>query len=145
MLDKGLITENEYFYLLACLIEAADKVANTASVYEAFLKDLKKSAIKPIVISKNENGLFDVKYKISIFEVGGEEKEYTLEKLPTIIKTQKNNIALVIENQLLIVNTNGKLVKRYEVSGSVKDLCFFEEGNSLAIIYRDKIDFIKNI
>ena len=48
---RKTITENEYFYLLACLIEASDKVANTASVYEAFLKDLKKSAQKPIVIN----------------------------------------------------------------------------------------------
>lgn len=49
---KGLLNQYEYYYLLACLIEAADKVANTASVYEAFLKDLKKSAQKPIVIKE---------------------------------------------------------------------------------------------
>ena len=52
--NKKLIAENEYFYLLACLIEAADKIANTASVYEAFLKDLKKSAQKPIIINPLE-------------------------------------------------------------------------------------------
>lgn len=39
-----LINSNEYFFLLATLIENADKVANTASVYGAFLKKLKKSA-----------------------------------------------------------------------------------------------------
>lgn len=61
---KGLITENEYFYLLACLIEAADKVANTASVYEAFLKDLKKSAQKPIIINPLELIFKDKKYEI---------------------------------------------------------------------------------
>ena len=89
--------------------------------------------------------MFDVKYKISIIELDGNKIEYTLEKLPTIIKANKNNIALVIENQILILNVNGKLVKRYEVEGSVKDLCFFEDGHALAIIYRDKIDFIKSI
>ena len=30
---EKLITENEYFFLLATLVEAIDKVANTASVY----------------------------------------------------------------------------------------------------------------
>lgn len=40
------ITEDEYFFLLTSLIESVDKVANTASVYGAFLKKLKKSAIK---------------------------------------------------------------------------------------------------
>ena len=49
---KGLLNQYEYYYLLACLIEAADKVANTASVYEAFLKDLKPSAQKQIIIKE---------------------------------------------------------------------------------------------
>jgi len=30
---KKLINDNEYYFLLASLIEATDKVANTASVY----------------------------------------------------------------------------------------------------------------
>lgn len=38
------INENEFFFLLASLLESIDKVANTASVYGAFLKRLKKSA-----------------------------------------------------------------------------------------------------
>ena len=40
-----------YYFLLCSLIESADKHANTASVYGAFLKSLKKSAQKPIVIA----------------------------------------------------------------------------------------------
>lgn len=47
---KGLINEKEYYFLVASLIESSDRVANTASVYEAFLKDLKSSAIKPLVL-----------------------------------------------------------------------------------------------
>ena len=44
------IDEDLYYFLLASLIESADKVANTASVYGAFLKHLKKSAQKEMVI-----------------------------------------------------------------------------------------------
>ncbi len=40
-----------YFFLLASLLESADKVANTASVYGAFLKQLKKSAQKNLILS----------------------------------------------------------------------------------------------
>ncbi len=40
------INSKEYDYLIASLVEASDKVANTASVYEAFLKKLKGSASK---------------------------------------------------------------------------------------------------
>jgi adenine-specific DNA-methyltransferase len=45
--DK-FIDDNVYYYLLASLIEAADSVANTACVYEAFLKEFKSSALKPL-------------------------------------------------------------------------------------------------
>lgn len=40
------ISDDLYFFLLASLIESADKVANTASVYGAYLKHLKNSAAK---------------------------------------------------------------------------------------------------
>lgn len=45
--NSGSITENQYYYLLASLINSIDKYANTASVYGAFLKHIKKSAAKP--------------------------------------------------------------------------------------------------
>lgn len=44
------ISEDQYFFLLASLLESADKVANTASVYGAYLKQIKKSAAKPLII-----------------------------------------------------------------------------------------------
>ena len=42
--NNKLINDNEYYFLLASLIESVDKVANTASVYGAYLKKIKKSA-----------------------------------------------------------------------------------------------------
>ncbi len=47
---NAAIDENQYYFLLASLLESADKVANTASVYGAFLKKIKTSAAKKIVI-----------------------------------------------------------------------------------------------
>jgi len=44
------INGNLYYFLLASLIESADKIANTASVYGAFLKHLKKSAQKELIL-----------------------------------------------------------------------------------------------
>jgi len=54
------INEDQYYFLLASLIESADKVANTASVYGAFLKKIKTSArkslvLEPALFSVNEN------------------------------------------------------------------------------------------
>jgi len=55
----GLINKNLYYFLLTTLIENADAVANTTSVYGAFLKHLKKSAqktlnLKPALFDFNE-------------------------------------------------------------------------------------------
>ncbi len=47
---EGKIDENIYYFLLCSLLESADKLANTASIYGAFLKHLKKSASKDIII-----------------------------------------------------------------------------------------------
>ncbi|MEM7028078.1 MAG: DNA adenine methylase [Chloroflexota bacterium] len=38
------IDENQYYFLLATLLESADRVANVASVYGAYLKHLKRTA-----------------------------------------------------------------------------------------------------
>ncbi len=48
--EAGAIEDNMYYFLLASLLESADKVANTASVYGAFLKHLKKSAQKELTL-----------------------------------------------------------------------------------------------
>jgi len=44
------IDEDEYYYYLTSLLEASDKVANTASIYSAYLKKIKKSAQKELVL-----------------------------------------------------------------------------------------------
>jgi adenine-specific DNA-methyltransferase len=42
--NNGKINDGEFTYLLACLLNATDQKANTASVYGAFLKSFKKAA-----------------------------------------------------------------------------------------------------
>lgn len=53
------IKEDLYFYLLASLLESADKIANTASVYGAYLKHLKKSASKNLILESAEFKITD--------------------------------------------------------------------------------------
>ncbi len=49
--SNGTINADRYYFLLASLLESADKVANVASVYGAFLKHLKKTAQAPLTLS----------------------------------------------------------------------------------------------
>lgn len=56
--ESKLISEDEYAYLLACLIESVSFVSNTAGVYGAFLKNWDSRARKPIEfkrIASNES------------------------------------------------------------------------------------------
>jgi adenine-specific DNA-methyltransferase len=46
--SSQVISEHEYFFLLSALLEAIDQVANTASVYGAYLKKFKASALKSL-------------------------------------------------------------------------------------------------
>ncbi len=55
--ENNEISDDAYYFFLATLLESADKVANTASVYGAFLKNLKKSAQKSITL---EPALFQI-------------------------------------------------------------------------------------
>ncbi len=52
--NTGFVSENIYYFLLCSLLECADKVANTASVYGAYLKKLKKSAQKEMILEPAE-------------------------------------------------------------------------------------------
>lgn len=61
--DK-LINENEYYFLLTSLLEAIDKCANTASVYGAFLKKLKKSAQNSLLLKPAELIINDQDHKV---------------------------------------------------------------------------------
>ena len=61
---KEWVTEWEYFFLLASLLEAIDKVANTASVYWAFLKKFKKSALKPMTLKPAYFCINDQDYQV---------------------------------------------------------------------------------
>lgn len=73
------LIDDEYFFLLATLLESADKVANTASVYGAYLKHIKKSAqqdleLKPadFAISDNKNEVLQGDANEVIKEINGD-------------------------------------------------------------------------
>lgn len=52
--NAKVICEKQYYSLLTSLISSADKVANTASVYSAYLKQLKATARKEMVLNPFE-------------------------------------------------------------------------------------------
>lgn len=78
-LTKRKITQNTYFFLLASLLESADKVANTASVYGAYLKHLKPSAQKKLIlkaaefdITENNHSVYNEDSNSLIYKIEGD-------------------------------------------------------------------------
>ena len=69
-----------YYFLLASLLESADKVANTASVYGAFLKHIKKSAQKELILEP------------AIFEINSHSHEVYNEDSNILIKKIEGDI-----------------------------------------------------
>jgi adenine-specific DNA-methyltransferase len=77
--NDNKINENLYYFLLASLLECADKVANTASVYGAYLKNLKKSAQKELILqpanfdlNDNEHQVFNTDSNVLIKQIEGD-------------------------------------------------------------------------
>lgn len=74
--ESGTIDESMYYFLLASLLESADKVANTASVYGAYLKHLKKTALQALIL---EPALFEE--NDNIHQVYNEDSNNLIEKI----------------------------------------------------------------
>lgn len=77
--DEKRINDDEYFYLLATLLESIDKYSNTASVYGAYLKKFKVSAKKNLVLkplpvfeSQHANTVFNQDINSLIQEISGD-------------------------------------------------------------------------
>lgn len=56
--SAGLLSENEYAYLIYCLIEGVSSVSNTAGVYGAFLKHWDARSHNKLVFSPIQENLF---------------------------------------------------------------------------------------
>lgn len=77
--QNNILTQGEYYYLLACLLNAVDKCANTASVYGAFLKHFKKSAQKtfeleplPLIKHQGNNTVYNEDINNLIKKISGD-------------------------------------------------------------------------
>lgn len=155
--NNGILEENEYYYLLTCLLEAADKVANTASVYEAFLKKIKKSASKTInltpleVLTNKEDKKYLVKNEDAnqlVKEVSGDilymDPPYNTRKYDTnyhILETIALNDNPKIKGKTGVREETSKRSKyciKKEVEGAFEDLIKNAKFKYILLSYNDE-------
>ncbi len=77
---NNTIDKDTFYFLLASLLESSDKIANTASVYGAYLKHLKKTAQKSLILEPAD------------FEINGNEHIVYQEDSNELIKNIKGDI-----------------------------------------------------
>jgi adenine-specific DNA-methyltransferase len=77
--EDGTIGDGVYYHLLASLLECADKVANTASMYGAYLKKLNRYSSKELIlvptnfdISRNKGDVYNSDSNKLITEIEGD-------------------------------------------------------------------------
>ncbi len=77
--NTSKIDESQYFFLLSSLLESADKVANTASIYGAYLKHIKTTAAKKMILipaifieTKNKHQVFQQDSNQLIYKIEGD-------------------------------------------------------------------------
>lgn len=66
-----------------------------------------------------------------------------MDEAPSIVAVNDDKVAMLLEKELVVVNSGGKLVKKYDVLGNIKAILIYNNGNALAVVYRDKIEFMK--
>ncbi len=86
--NSNSITEDQYYFFLASLLESADKVANTASVYGAFLKQLKKSAQNEILYKP----ALSVEKSLVLFNINNTSGDIYQEDANVLIKKLSGDI-----------------------------------------------------
>jgi adenine-specific DNA-methyltransferase len=121
------ITQNEFNFLIASLIVSADKIANTASVYGAYLKKYKVSALKSFVlipIHTNNNELLNthVIYKDDIMNIYN-ENSYDIVYLDPPYNSRQYSKNYHVLNY--IAEYDDKIIP-YGVTGLFKD-CFISD------------------
>jgi len=62
--EEEKIKDDLYYFLLSSLLESCDKVANTASIYGSFLKQIKKTALEDFILIASDYEYSDNTHKI---------------------------------------------------------------------------------
>ncbi len=126
------IQTNEAIYLL-------DGEGNTSRIYEYVVKNTVYSSIDsvklPIVIEKNDNIIRVLKEQ--------EDRFLNIEEEPQMVDSLGNNMAIYVENEVWIINSNCRILKKCKLNNGIIDVKFMNDGKILALIFNDKVELIK--
>lgn len=125
------------------LINDENKISNVVEYdYSTVAYSTIENGENAIIIRKASSGIFGSESILEIYDKDS-KKEYSLQTTPQSISAQNKIIALNLGNEVIFVNTNGNLIKRYNLGGQLKDIKLYDDGNMAALVFKNKIELIK--
>jgi len=95
------------------------------------------NCINPCVVG------YDTADEVVLKRFGDEEYTIKLSSVPQAYATMNNKIAVAVDDVIHIYNEKNQELARIIVKNSVSDLRFVKNASCLAVVYKNKIDFIK--
>ncbi len=147
IINNTIITDIEYIspeYLLAMTTEGIYKIMGDYSVKQlckfedgtTMIANINKCK-HPIVIDQ------DVSNEYVIKKFGEEIFKTTVPETIQTIDTMDNKIAVMLNNEVVVFDETLKEIGQISVSDNVTNIRFVKNTNTLAIIYKNKIEFVK--
>ena len=137
---------NKLFILRESGIDVIDSEKKIKNISQFEIKNTLFSSINslnyPIVIEKKSTGIFTNETNLKILKED-EILEINIQKTPQGIDAMNDKIALNLGDEVLFLNTNGKVVKRYELERQLSEIKLYNKGNCAALVFRDRIELIK--
>lgn len=96
----------------------------------------------PTIIEKKSTGIFTNETNLKIYKED-EIIEVNIDKTPQNVDVLNDKIALNLGDEVLFLNTNGDVEKRYELEKQLVSVKLYEDGKKAALIFRDKIELLK--
>lgn len=98
---------------------------------------------KPVYIEKVSTGIFTNETNLKIYQSPENITVAKIEKTPQSIDTLNNVIALNLGDEVLFLNMDGKVVKRYELENQLLKVKLFNNASQAALVFRNRIELIK--
>lgn len=148
VLDIEYTDKNELFVLEDNRIECINASHEKITLQEYQNNELSLATIEnranAVLVEKKDTGIFTTEYLLKIYSSNDQDpKEYTLSSVPKQIYSQNKTIAVDMGNEILFLNTNGKLMKRCRLEGQVKEVKLYGNGSMAGLVFRDRIEIIK--
>lgn len=124
-----------------CIKDSRNEELINFATEEILFMDIKLNS-SVVKILKKSTGMFSAEAELQIINSNNidSKKLYIIEEIPQKVYTYNNMIGINLGTEVLFINKNGWLKKRYKSSQEVKDIVLCD--NLAGIIYKNKIEIV---